>query len=76
MLRSIRQVGQIVLLSSVPNVVLLMFLHACKIKQPVSLARWYLRGISGYAPEGPPAFVFDIDGVLLTAHGMAWHGTS
>lgn len=34
-------------------------------RQPVSLARWYLRGISGYAPEGPPAFVFDIDGVLI-----------
>ncbi len=65
MLRSIRQVGQVVLLSSILNVLLLIFVHACKVKQPVSLASWYLRGISGYAPEGPPAFVFDIDGVLI-----------
>jgi hypothetical protein len=65
MLRSIRQVGQVVLLSSVLSVVLLILVHACKVKQPVSLASWCLRGISGYAPEGPPAFVFDIDGVLI-----------
>ena len=72
MLRSIRQVGQVVLLSSGLKLVLLMILHACKVKQPFSLASWYLRGISAYAPEGPPAFVFDIDGVCNIEYYIKW----
>ncbi len=65
MLRAIRQVGQVILLSSALSTALLMFMNACQAKQPASLASWHLRRISGYAPDGPPAFVFDIDGVLI-----------
>lgn len=52
-------------LSSVISTAFLMFVYPLKAKQPASLASWHLRRISGYAPEGPPAFVFDIDGVLI-----------
>lgn len=65
MLRSVRQVGQDVLWSSALRSALLLIVNVYQVKQPASLARWYLRGISGFAPEGPPAFVFDIDGVLI-----------
>ena len=65
MLRAVRQVGQVLLLSWGVSTALLMFAQCLKARQPASLASWHLRRISGYAPEGPPAFVFDIDGVLI-----------
>ena len=65
MLRAVRQVGQVLLLSWAVSTALLMFVQCLKVRQPASLAGWHLRQISGYAPEGPPAFVFDIDGVLI-----------
>lgn len=64
MYRALRQVGQVAI-ASVVSTALLMFVYPLKVKQPASLASWHLRRISGYAPEGPPAFVFDIDGVLI-----------
>lgn len=64
MYRALRQVGQVAI-ASVVSIALLMFVYPLKVKQPASLASWHLRRISGYAPEGPPAFVFDIDGVLI-----------
>ena len=65
MFRALRQVGQAVCLSSVISTAVLTFVYPLKAKYPTSLASWHLRRISGYAPEGPPAFVFDIDGVLI-----------
>ena len=64
MYRALRQVGQVAI-ASVVSTALLMFVYPMKVKQPASLVSWHLRRISGYAPEGPPAFVFDIDGVLI-----------
>ena len=65
MIRALRQVGQGLFLSSAVSAALLIFDNLLKARQPASLTNWHLRRISRYAPEGPPAFVFDIDGVLI-----------
>lgn len=63
MLRVVRQVGQVLIVGSQHSREHVDFI--LKAKQPASLASWHVKSISGYAPEGPPAFVFDIDGVLI-----------
>ena len=64
MFRALRQVGQLLCLSSAVSTALLISVYSLK-ASPASLASWHLRRSTGYAPEGPPAFVFDIDGVLI-----------